>query len=77
MYTYTAGATGFDASMPTDVQEGGLDKWIERLKNPAIRKKVIAEMKTPSGNDLGKSLPGRRRRLISSARGSNRTPSNT
>jgi N-acyl-D-amino-acid deacylase len=49
MYTYTAGATGFDASMPTDVQEGGLDKWIERLKNPAIRKKVIAEMDTPSG----------------------------
>jgi N-acyl-D-amino-acid deacylase len=48
MYTYTAGATGFDASMPTDVQEGGLDKWIERLKNPAIRKKVIAEMDTPS-----------------------------
>jgi N-acyl-D-amino-acid deacylase len=48
MYTYTAGATGFDASMPTDVQEGGLDKWIERLKNPAIRKKVIREMQTPS-----------------------------
>jgi N-acyl-D-amino-acid deacylase len=48
MYTYTAGATGFDASMPTDVQEGGLDKWIGRLKDPAIRRKVIAEMKTPS-----------------------------
>src|ERR1700683_1001159 len=28
MYTYPAGATGFDASMPTDIQEGGLDKWI-------------------------------------------------
>ena len=48
MYTYTAGATGLDASMPTDVQEGGLDKWVERLKNPAVRKKVIAEMKTPT-----------------------------
>jgi len=48
MYTYTAGATGFDASMPTDIQEGGLDKWIERLKNPAIRKKVIAQMRSPS-----------------------------
>ncbi len=48
MYTYTAGATGFDASMPTDVQEGGLDKWIERLKNPAIRARVIKEMKTPT-----------------------------
>jgi N-acyl-D-amino-acid deacylase len=48
MYTYTAGATGFDASMPTDVQEGGLDKWIERLKNPGIRARVIKEMKTPT-----------------------------
>ncbi|HUB59976.1 MAG TPA: D-aminoacylase [Puia sp.] len=48
MYTYTAGATGFDAAMPTDIQAGGLDKWIERLKDPAIRRRVIAEMKTPS-----------------------------
>jgi N-acyl-D-amino-acid deacylase len=49
MYNYTAGATGFDASMPTDVQEGGLDKWIERLKNPAIRARVINEMRSTSG----------------------------
>lgn len=48
MYTYTAGATGFDASMPTTVQEGGLDKWIQRLKDPAIRKQVIKAMQTPS-----------------------------
>jgi len=48
MYTYTAGATGFDASMPTAVQEGGLDKWIQRLKDPAIRRQVIKEMRTPS-----------------------------
>jgi N-acyl-D-amino-acid deacylase len=48
MYTYTAGATGFDASMPTYVQEGGLDKWVERLKNPAIRKKILKEMDEPS-----------------------------
>lgn len=48
MYTYTAGATGFDASMPPSVQEGGLDKWIERLKDPAIRKKVVTAMRTPT-----------------------------
>src|SRR5258708_29549257 len=48
MYTYTAGATGFDASMPPSVQEGGLDKWIERLKDPAIRNKVLKEMVTPT-----------------------------
>lgn len=45
MYNYIAGATGLDASMPPWVQEGGYDKWAERLKNPMIRKKVIAEMK--------------------------------
>ncbi len=48
MYTYTAGATGFDAAMPPDVQEGGLDQWIERLKDPAIRQKVLKEMVTPT-----------------------------
>ena len=48
MYTYTAGATGFDASMPTAVQEGGLDKWIQRLKDPVIRKQVIKQMRTPA-----------------------------
>lgn len=45
MYNYTAGATGLDASMPPWVQEGGYGKWAERLQDPAIRKKVIEEMK--------------------------------
>jgi N-acyl-D-amino-acid deacylase len=50
MYPYTATATGFDVTMPAWVQEGGIDKWIERLKDPAIRPRVIAEMrKPPSG----------------------------
>ena len=44
MYTYTAGATGFDASMPPWVQDGGLEKWIERLKDPATRARVKKEM---------------------------------
>jgi N-acyl-D-amino-acid deacylase len=46
MYTYTAGATGLDAAMPSWVQDGGLEAWIARLKDPAIRPKVIAEMRT-------------------------------
>ena len=50
MYTYTAGSTGFDASMPTYVQEGGLDKWVERLKDPATRKKILKEMITPTND---------------------------
>lgn len=48
MYTYTAGATGLDASMPPWVQEGGLMEWIRRLKDAAIRKRVIQEMRTPT-----------------------------
>ncbi|MCB9301153.1 MAG: D-aminoacylase [Lewinellaceae bacterium] len=46
MYNYIAGATGLDASMPPWVQEGGLEAWARRLQDPAIRKKVAAEMKT-------------------------------
>ncbi|WP_347924706.1 D-aminoacylase [Pontimicrobium sp. SW4] len=48
MYTYTAGATGLDASMPPWVQEGGYTKWAERLKDPEIRKRVYKEMITPT-----------------------------
>jgi len=49
MYTYTAGATGLDASMPPWVQEGGYEKWAERLKDPEIRKRVYKEMTTATG----------------------------
>ena len=45
MYPYTAGATGLDAAMPSWVQDGGLEAWIKRLKDAAIRSKVIAEMR--------------------------------
>ena len=48
MYTYTAAATGLDASMPPWVQEGGYDAWVERLRDPKTRLKVLREMKTPS-----------------------------
>lgn len=48
MYTYTAGATGLDASMPPWVQEGGIKEWIKRIQDPTIRKRVLAEMRKPS-----------------------------
>jgi N-acyl-D-amino-acid deacylase len=48
MYTYPAGATGLDASMPPWVQEGGLNAWIKRLQDPKIRKKALDEMRKPS-----------------------------
>ena len=48
MYNYTAGATGLDATMPPWVQEGGLQEWIARLKQPETRERVKREMTTPS-----------------------------
>ena len=48
MYNYTAGATGLDAAMPPWVQEGGVEAWIERLRDPAIREKLVTEINTPS-----------------------------
>jgi N-acyl-D-amino-acid deacylase len=48
MYHYTAGATGLDATMPRWVQEGGHRAWVERLKDPAIRQRLLREMNMPS-----------------------------
>ena len=48
MYTYTAGATGLDASMPPWLQEGGLKEWIRKMKDPKIRKQALDEMRKPS-----------------------------
>jgi len=50
MYPYTAAATGLDAAMPPWVQEGGQKAWEQRLKDPAIRQRVMKEMTTPGGN---------------------------
>ena len=48
MYLYTAGATGLDAAMPPWVQEGGLQEWRQRLRDPATRARVEQEMRTPT-----------------------------
>lgn len=48
MYTYTAGATGLDAAMPPWLQEGGTNAWIKRMQDPAMRKKALQEMRTPT-----------------------------
>ena len=60
MYTYPAGSTGFDAAFPLWMQDGGLEAWIERLKNPAERARAIAEMRTDKvteNGDLVVNLP--------------------
>jgi N-acyl-D-amino-acid deacylase len=50
MYTYHASSTGLNATMPPWVQEGGHDAWVERLKDPEIRARVMREMTTPSAD---------------------------
>ncbi len=40
MYVYTAGGTGLDITVPTWVWKDGVDKAIERLKDPAVRAKL-------------------------------------
>jgi N-acyl-D-amino-acid deacylase len=48
MYTYTAGSTGLDATMPLWVQAGGHDTWVRNLQDPEIRARVAAEMRMPT-----------------------------
>jgi N-acyl-D-amino-acid deacylase len=45
MYTYSASGTGLNERIPKWVQEGGGKEMRKRLKNPAIRKKVLEEMR--------------------------------
>ena len=48
MYTYNASSTGLTGVIPTWVQEGGHRAWINRMKKPKQRKKLI--------NDIRKEL---------------------
>src|SRR5688572_13144312 len=46
MYPYTAGGTGLAATLPLWVQEGGREKMLERLKDPATRARARREIET-------------------------------
>jgi N-acyl-D-amino-acid deacylase len=48
MYTYPAGSTGLNSTMPPWVQDGGFDAMLKRLKDPATRKRIAAEMRRES-----------------------------
>jgi N-acyl-D-amino-acid deacylase len=43
-YTYTAGGTGLMAAMPPWIQDGGREAALERLADPATRRRVTREM---------------------------------
>jgi N-acyl-D-amino-acid deacylase len=45
MYNYVASATGLDAAIPTWAQAGGVEAWVARMKQPAVRARILAEMR--------------------------------
>jgi N-acyl-D-amino-acid deacylase len=45
VYTYPAGSTGLNATMPPWVQEGGFEASLERLRDPATRGRIAREMR--------------------------------
>ena len=46
MYTYPAGATGLDASIPPWALSGGYPELFKRIKDTETRKKILDEMRT-------------------------------
>ena len=51
LYTYPASSTGLDAAMPLWIQEGGIERWIERLKDPVLRARAMTEMRSPAAGE--------------------------
>src|SRR5881396_2387763 len=50
MYTYPAGGTGLDASMPPWVFDGGREAAYKRLQDPVTRKKIADAVRTPTND---------------------------
>jgi N-acyl-D-amino-acid deacylase len=53
MYTYAASSTGLDAAMPLWIQEGGIEAWVQRLKDPAQRGRALDEMRAGTVSENG------------------------
>lgn len=48
MYTYPAGATGLNASLPPWALDGGYESLFKRLQDPATRQKIADAVRTPT-----------------------------
>ena len=48
MYTYTAAGTGLDACLPPWTEDGGYPALFKRLRDPATREKIKAEVQKPT-----------------------------
>jgi N-acyl-D-amino-acid deacylase len=62
MYTYAASSTGLDAAMPLWIQAGGIEAWVGRLRDPALRARALGEMRrgeVSENSDLVVREPGK------------------
>ena len=50
MYPYVAGSTALSSALPPWVADGGKQKLLERLKDPAIRERIKKELTEDNGN---------------------------
>ncbi len=48
MYTYTAAGTGLDACLSPWTEDGGYPALFKRLRDPVMREKIAAQVKTPT-----------------------------
>jgi N-acyl-D-amino-acid deacylase len=55
MYPYLAGATALASSLPPWVADGGMDKLLARLRDPAVRQRIKTEM-TSTGERTWENL---------------------
>ena len=55
MYPYLAGATALASSLPPWVADGGMNKLLERLRDPAVRQRIKTEM-TSTGERTWENL---------------------
>ena len=59
MYTYNASSTGLTGVIPTWVQEGGHEAWMNRMREPEARKRLLGDLREqlanqpPEGIDVG------------------------
>ena len=51
MYPYDRASNGLDACLPLWVREGGLDKMLARLNDPALRDRIKKDMADPAAKD--------------------------
>ena len=51
MYMYPASSTGLNTVLPFWAIEGGIDRTIERFKDPIVRKKILNEISFPCSPD--------------------------